>query len=96
MYIYHKIESAILISVLKYENRQQLSNIFDTLVANGVYFSHNRFKSHKEHSIGFFTHDNPKFMFHDNLRMTIQEELICINLNDEESAPIIHHLKDND
>ena len=39
VYISHKIESAIPLGEIKYGNRQQLSNIFDTLVTNNVYLS---------------------------------------------------------
>ena len=67
VYISHRIKSAIPIFVLKYGKSQQLSYVFDTLVTNGAYFSHNEFKVHKEYSILFFTHINPKFTLRDNL-----------------------------
>ena len=59
LYISHKIESAIPISVLKYGNRQQLLNIFVTLVTNGTYLTYNKFRAYTEHSIKLFTHNNP-------------------------------------
>ena len=95
VYIFHKIEFAIPISVLNYGNRQQLSNIFDTLVTNGAYLHHNKFRAHTKHLIGFFTHINPKVTLRNNLRIIIQDEFIWIDLNDEESASLIHQLKDN-
>ena len=49
--IYNKIESVIPLTIIKYGNRQQLSNIFDTLVTNGTYLSLNTFSTHEEHSI---------------------------------------------
>ena len=67
-YVSHKIESAILFGEIKYGNRQQLSNIFDTLVTNNAYLNINKFCTHKEHSIGFFTHINPKVTLRDNFR----------------------------
>ena len=50
---------------------------------------------HKEHSIGFFTHINPKITIRDNFRNEIQKELMWIDLDDEKSAPLIHQIKDN-
>ena len=41
VYISHKIESAIPLGEIKYGNRQQLSNIFDTLVYNNTYLNLN-------------------------------------------------------
>ena len=55
----------------------------------------NKFGTHKEHSIGFFTNINPKVTLRDNLRTTIQDLLMFIDLNDEESAPMIHQVKDS-
>jgi len=95
VYISHKIESAIPLGEIKYGNRQQLSNIFDTLVTNNAYLNLNKFCTHKEHSIGFFTHINPKVTLRDNFRNEIQNELMWIDLDDEESAPLIHQVKDN-
>ena len=37
-----------------------MTNIFDTLVANEVYLSNNKFQSHKEHALGFFVNINPR------------------------------------
>ena len=84
VYISHKIESA-----------QQLSSIFDTLDKNNAYISLNRFGTHKEHPIGFFTNINPNVTLRDNFRTTIQDELIWLDFNDEESAPMIHQVKDS-
>ena len=86
VYISHKIESAIPLDEIKYGNRQQLSNIVDTLVSNNAYLNLNKFCTHKEQSIGFFTHINPK--------VTLRE-LMWIDLDDEESAPLIYQIKDN-
>ena len=90
VYISHKIESAIPLGEIKYGNRQQLSNIFDTLVTNNAFLNLNKFCTHKEHSIIFFTHINLKVTLRDNFRNEIQNELMWIDLDDEESAPLIH------
>ena len=95
VYISHKIECAIPLGEIKYGNRQQLSNIFDTLVSNNAYLNLNKFCTHKEYSIGFFTHINPKATLCDNFRNEIQNELMWIDLDDEESTPLIHKIKDN-
>ena len=90
----HKIESTIPLGEIKYSNRQQLPNTFDTLVTNNDYLNLNKFFTHTEHSIGFFTHINPKVPLRDNFRNEIQNELMWIDLDDEESAPMIHQIKD--
>ena len=95
VYISHKIESTIPLGDIKYGNKQQLSSIFDTLVTNNAYLSLNKFCTHKEHSIGFFTHINPKVALRNNFRNAIQDELMWIDLNDEECAPMIHQIKDS-
>ena len=95
VYISHKIESAIPLGEIKYGKRQQLSNIFDTLVSNNAYLNLNTFCTHKEHSIGFFTHINPKVALRDNFRNEVKNELMWIDLDDEKSAPLIHQIKDN-
>ena len=51
VYISHKFESAISIGEIKYGNRQELSNIFDTLVSNNAYLNLNRFCTHKKNSL---------------------------------------------
>ena len=94
VYISRKIESAIPHGEIKYGNRQQLSNIFDTLVSNNAYLNLNNFCTHKEHSIGLFAHINPKVTLRDNFRNEIQNELMWINLDDEKSTPMIHQIKD--
>ena len=45
---------------LSHGSRNCLSNIFDTLVKNDGFLSHNKFKYHKEYSICFSTNINPK------------------------------------
>ena len=95
VYISHKIESAIPLGDIKYGKRQQLSKKIDTLVTNNAYYILNKFSTYKEHSIGFFTHINPKVILRDNFRNKIQDELMLIDLDDEESAPMVHQIKDS-
>ena len=80
VYISHKIENVIPLGETKYGTRQQLSNSFDTLVSNNTYLNLNNCFTHKEHSIGFFTHINPKLTLRDNFRNEIQKELMWIDL----------------
>ena len=94
VYISHKIESIIPLDDIKYGNIQQLSNIFDTLVTNKTYLNLNKFSTQKEHSIGFFTHINPKVTLRNNFRNKIQDEPKWIDLDDEKSASMIHQIKD--
>ena len=93
--IYNKIKSVIPLTVIKYGNRHQLSNIFDTLVTNGTYLNLNTFSTHEEHSIGFFIHISLKITLRNNFRNTIQDELIQIDLDNEEGALMIHEIKDS-
>ena len=51
VYIAHKIESVILLAVIKYRNWQQLPNTFDTLITNDTYLNLNKFITHMKHSI---------------------------------------------
>ena len=95
VYISQKIESAIPLGDIKYGNRQQLSIFFDILVTNNAYLNLNKFNTHKEHSVEFFTHINPKVIIRDNFRNKIQDELMWTYLDDEESAPMIHQIKDS-
>ena len=93
--ISHKIESEIPLAVIKYGNRQQLSNTFETLVTNDTYLNINNFITHKEHSIRIFTHINSKVIFRNNFRNIIQDKLMWTVLDDEESTPTIHEIKDS-
>ena len=92
VYISYKIECASPLAVIKYRNRQKFSNIIDILVTNSAYLTLNKFRTHEEHSIGFFVHINPKVNVRDDFRNAIQDELKWIDLNDEESAPMIHQI----
>ena len=83
------------LSIIKYGNNNQLSNIFDTLVNHNAYLSHRKFESHKEHSIGIFSNINSKVTLRDNLRPKNQNELTWIYLNDEKIKPLIHIEKDS-
>ena len=49
VYISQKVESAIILGEIKYGNRQQLSNIFDTLVTNNAFLNLHKFYTHKEY-----------------------------------------------
>ena len=90
VYISHKIESVIPLGDIKYGNIQQLSTHFKILVTNNTYNNINKFRTHKEHYIGFFTHINPKVTLRDNFRKVNQDKLMWINQNYEGSVPMIH------
>ena len=94
VYFSRKIESAIPLGNIKYRSRQQLSNIFDTLVSNNAYLNFKTFSTHKEYLIGFSTRVNPKVTLREILRNKIQDELKWIDLDDEESVQIAHQIKD--
>ena len=96
VYISHKIESAKSIAELKYGNNKEMTNIFDTLIANGAYLTHNKFQSHKEHAIGFFVNINPRVTLRDELRARLQEVLMWIDIEDKECQQMIHEVKDKE
>ena len=62
-----------------------MSNIFDTLVANSAFLKHKKFKSHKE-----------CITLRDTLHDTIQEVLMLIDLENEESKPMLIDISDNE
>ena len=60
-----------------------MTNIFDTLVNDNVFLTHNKFQSHKGHSIGFFANISSRITLRDLIRRKIQETLTWIDLEDE-------------
>ena len=73
-----------------------MTNIFDTLIANGAYLFHIKFQSHKEHAIGFFVNINHRVTLRDELRDRLQEVLILIDLEDKECQQMIHVVNDKE
>ena len=73
-----------------------MTNIFNTLVANGAYLSHNKFQSHREYAIGFFVIINPCVILHDELLARLQQVLIWIDLEDKECHQMIHKVKNKE
>ena len=96
VYLSHKIESVRSIAELKYGNNKAMTNIFNTLVANGAYLSHNKFQSHREYAIGFFVIINPCVILHDELPARLQQVLIWIDLEDKECHQMIHKVKNKE
>lgn len=72
IYISRKIESARSIAELKYGNKNNMPNIFNTLVTNSAFSFHSKLLSNKEHSIGFFTQIIPHIILRDTLCGTLQ------------------------
>ena len=94
VYVSHKIESAKPLGELKHGSRYCMSNIFDTLVKNNAFLSHKKFNSHKEHSIGFFLEVNPKITLRNEMRNRIQDQLMWIDLEDNETKKIMYPILD--
>ena len=84
------------IAELKYGNNKEITNIFDILIANGAYFTHNKFQSHKEHAVRFFVNIYPQVTVRDELCSRLQEVLIWIDLEDKECQQMIHDDKDKE
>ena len=91
VYISFKIESSRSLGDLKHGNNTHMENIFDTLKKNNVFLRHEKLKSHKEHSLGFFVEINQRITLREPLRRRIQDQLIWINLDDEDCKYMIHH-----
>ena len=72
-----------------------MSNIFDTLVKNNTFVSHKKINSHKEYSIGFFPEVNPKITLRNEMRNRIQDQLMWIDLEDNETTKIMHPILDS-
>ena len=96
VYVTHKIESAKSVSDLKHGNNSDMTNIFSTLVENGGFLKHQKFQSHKEHAIGFFVQINPRVTLRDKLRERIQDVLMWIDIEDEQSKDMLVDIKDNE
>ena len=79
-----------------YSNNVHMENIFDTLVKNNVFLSHNKFQLHKDHSLGFFVEINLRVTLPETLRRRIHNQLMWIDLDDEDSQEIIHQNLDSD
>lgn len=67
-----------------------MGNIFYTLKKNNPLFRHEKFKPHKEHSLGFFVKVNPRMTLRDNFRRRIQDQLMCIDLDATDNQDMIH------
>ena len=96
IYILHLIESARALRELKHGSKQEMSNIFDTLVNDNAFLSHKKFQSHKENAISFFVDLSLCIILRDTLREKIQDALMWIDLGDEISKPMIHEIKDKE
>ena len=62
---------------------------------NSTFLNHKKFNSHKEYSIRFFSQISPRITLCDTLRETLQELLMWIDLDDEESKPMIIDITNN-
>ena len=96
VYVTHKIESAKSVSDLKHGNNSDMINILSTLVENGGFLKHQKFQSHKEHAIGFFVQISPQVTLGDTLRERIQDILMWIDIEDEQSKDMLVDIKDNE
>ena len=67
-----------------------------TLVENEGFLKHPKFQSHKENAIGFFVQTSPKVILRDKLRERIQDVLMWIEIEDEQSKDMLVDIKDNE
>ena len=68
--------------------------MFSALVENGGFLKHQKIHSHKEHAISFFAQINPKVTLRDKLRERIQDILMWIDIEDEQSKDMLVDIKD--
>ena len=73
-----------------------MSNIFDTLVNNNAFLSHDKFQSHEKHAIGFFVNICPRIKLRDILCEKIQDALMWIDIDDEIIKPMIREIRDKE
>lgn len=73
-----------------------MKNNFDHLVNNIAFLTLNKFLLHKEHFIGFFTNTSARITLVDSLRSKLQNTLKRIDLEDENSKPILQDINGKD
>lgn len=66
------------------------------IVDNTVFPYHNKFQSHKEHSIRFFAKITYRITLRDTLRASLQKLLMRIDPEDEEVTPVLRKVKDKE
>ena len=76
IYISYHIKLKWQIGELKHGRKQDKSNIFDSLVNNDSFLSHDKFQSHKECLIEFFVNISLLITFRYTIREKIQDTLM--------------------
>ena len=89
VYISFKIESSKHMSEIKHGSSTNVSNIFKTLVDNNEFIYLNKYSYHRKHSIGFFANISSTFTIRENLRKSIQDQLIWIDIDDKENESLV-------
>ena len=95
-YISFKIESSKHMSEIKHGYSTNVLNIFKTLVDNNAFLNLNKYSYHREHSIGFFANVNPKITLRENLRKSIQDHLIWMDIDDKENESLVKKVLERD
>ena len=73
-----------------------MTNIFSNIVENGGFLKHQKIQSHEEHAIMFFVQISPKVILRDKLREKIQDVLMWIDIEDEQTKDMLVDIKDNE
>ena len=95
-YISFKIESSKDMSEIKHGSSTNVSNIFKTLVDNNAFINLNKYSYHREHSIGFFADISLKITLQENLRKSIQDHLIRMDIDDKEKESLVKKVLEKD
>ena len=80
-----KIESSRSLGDLKHDNNAHIGNVIDTLKKKDAFLRREKFKSHKDYSLGFFVDTNPRVTLRDSIRPRTQDQLMWIDIDAEES-----------
>ena len=83
-------------SEIKHGSTTNVSNIFKTLVDNNAFLNLNKYSYHREHSIGFFANINLKITLRENLRKSIQDHLMWMDIDDKETKSLVKKVLEKD
>ena len=79
---------------LKYGTNNEMTNIFSALVDNEGFLKHQKFHNHKKYTIGIFAQINLKVTLRETLKERVQNVIMRIDIEDEQSKGILVNIKD--
>ena len=91
-----KMNSSKYISEIKHVSSSNLSKKIKTFVDNNAFITQNKYRHHREHSIGFFTSINPKITPRESLRKSIHDHIIWMDIDDKENESLVKNVLEKD